>query len=185
MLNPLVLFGDREFHICRNSLSSGPCLRVCTAGCTYPSLRLGKAKERRLREGKAGWPRWREAGSSPGWLQPQARRLNSGRNAIYRLHAAPTSTRTLKVAPPPPPEPNIREKNSEPSPRNPNLARTWHWFHTTFCLPTDVSSFSEQLCKGQGGGGCGSGKEDWGAKLSGPLIRPHCLKQSVHQITCI
>ena len=79
--------------------------------------------------------------------------LNPGHNAIYRLDDTSASTQTLKVAPPPPPEPNIRGKTRRPFPRNPNLARSCHWFHTNFCLSTIISSFSEQLCKGQGGGG--------------------------------
>lgn len=127
--------------------------------CTRPGLRLRKARDRARSRGQSPAARpGRAAAGSPGWLEPQALRLNSGRNAIYRPPDAHASTQTLKVAPPPRPKPNIREKTQRPFPRNLNLARTCHWFHMTFCLSADVSSFSEKLCEGQGGGGQGLGR---------------------------
>lgn len=142
MLNLSALFPVRSGSVCGSGLRGA---------LAWPGQRLG-------RRGSAGArrPGRRPGGGrrgSPGWLQPRAPRLNPGRNAIYRPRAAPASTQTFAVAPPPPPEPNIREKTPRPFPQNPNLAGTRRRFHTTFCLPADVSSFSEQLCKGRGGVG--------------------------------
>lgn len=101
-------------YVERAVAQAGVCV-VWTAGCTRPGARETPAGPRARRRAKPEARAARAVAGSPGRLEPkpQSRRLNSGRNAIYRPPAASASTQTLKVAPPPPPKPNIREKNSE------------------------------------------------------------------------
>ena len=143
-----------------NSLSSDPCLRVWTAGCTHPGLRLRKAQDRAGGGGQSSAAGTRRAATgSPGWLEPPAPLLNSGRNAIYRPPDAPASAQILKVAPPPPPEPNIREKTPRPFPRiliQPGPATD---SIRTFVYPPTFPPFHSSFVKGkevgardQGGG---------------------------------
>lgn len=73
----------------------------------------------------------------------------------------------MKVARLPPPEPNIREKLGGPF----HEILIWQELHTLIpyellFIHNIISSFSEQLCKGQGGGAREARAGDWGVELS-------------------